>query len=419
MNFKKHSIKQLTSDLQNRKISVKEINTFGQDAFQAYECFDERVMQKQISESEIRIAQGKARPLEGIPVGIKDIINTEDYPTQMGSPIWKNFTPGNDARCVFNLKRNGAIIAGKTITAEFAVHALGKTLNPYDVKRNPGTSSSGSAVAVATGQLPCSIGTQTGGSIIRPASYCGVYGCKPSFGLIPRTGILKTCDTMDTVGFFVNYAEDLKIILDALRVSGNNYPISAMGVIDGKMRIAMTRAYQCGYKVGIVKTHTFEYAEPYAREELLRRGEVVELPKIMESCHDVHSVIYDKSLSHYFRNEYKQKTLVSPIMNEIIERGQKISYKKYIEALKAQETIIHAMDEMFNNYDILISLSTAGVAPLRDESEKPDPCLMWTMAHLPVVNVPRWHDSLPFGIQVIAKKYNDFLLFDYVGRMEI
>ncbi|MBI2030606.1 amidase, partial [Candidatus Kaiserbacteria bacterium] len=123
-----------------------------------------------------------------IPIAVKDMYNTYDFPTQMGSPLWKGFEPGNDARAVYHLKHQGAVIVGKTVTAEFAVHALDKTLNPWDVTKGPGTSSSGSAVAVALGIVPFATGTQTAGSIVRPSSFCGVYGCKPSFGTIPRTG---------------------------------------------------------------------------------------------------------------------------------------------------------------------------------------------------------------------------------------
>ena len=119
----------------------------------------------------------------------------------MGSTLWQNFTPGNNARVIDKLIHNGSVVIGKTVTAEFAVHELNKTKNPFDKNRTPGTSSSGSAVAVATGMVPFALGTQTAASIIRPASFCGVWGFKPSFGLVPRTGILKTTDSLDTVGF--------------------------------------------------------------------------------------------------------------------------------------------------------------------------------------------------------------------------
>ena len=157
-------------------------------------------------------------PLSFVPVGIKDIYNTERLPTEMGSSIYKNFFSGNDARVVTNLKREGCIIFCKTVTAEFAVHHPGPTKNAYSAKHICGTSSSGSAVAVSTGMLPFALGSQTAASTIRPAAYNGIYGYKPSFGVIPRTGILKTLDTLDHVTFFSRSSKDLKIIFDTLRV---------------------------------------------------------------------------------------------------------------------------------------------------------------------------------------------------------
>ncbi|MEK6857253.1 MAG: amidase, partial [Nanoarchaeota archaeon] len=156
----------------------------------------------------------------GIPVAIKDIFNTLDFPTQHGSSIRKGYTPGNDARVVFRLKQENGIIIGKTVTAEFGVHYPGPTVNPHDFKHSPGTSSSGSAAAVASFMVPLALGSQTAGSTLRPASYCGIYGFKPSFGLIPRTGMLKTTDTLDNVGLMARTIDDLELLFDVVRVSG-------------------------------------------------------------------------------------------------------------------------------------------------------------------------------------------------------
>jgi Asp-tRNA(Asn)/Glu-tRNA(Gln) amidotransferase A subunit family amidase len=342
----------------------------------------------------------------------------------MGSPIWKDFTPGNDARTVFYLKEAGAIIAGKTVTAEFAVHTLDKTLNPHDVTRTPGTSSSGSAVAIALGMVPVALGTQTAGSIVRPASFCGVYGCKPSFGLIPRTGILKTTDSLDTIGFFVSLAEDLERVFNILRVHGPNYPISNAALKDKQRQ---NKPDNRPWKVAVVKTHTWEYAEEYAREALMNWSErisvdaeielsFVDLPIIMKKSHTIHATIYNKTLSYYFQEEYKKRELVSPVMNELIEAGNNITVADYHTALKEQEVLIHVMDDFLQNYDIMISLSTAGEAPLRNVVEKPDPALMWTLAHLPVVSAPVFTSpsGMPFGLQISSRKYNDLLLFSFI-----
>lgn len=367
------------------------------------------------------------RLLEGIPVGVKDIYNTADFPTQMGSPLWKNFTPGNDARAVYHLKRQGANIVGKTVTAEFAVHALDKTLNPYDAAKTPGTSSSGSAVAVSLGMVPAATGTQTAGSIVRPASFCGVYGCKPSFGTIPRTGMLKTTDSLDQIGFLTIHQEDLRRLFDSMRVKGENYPISNGALCDSARQIKPAGR---PWRVGFARTHTWKHAPQYAKEavetfikNLAKEKDIeivdADLPASMQHAHETHQTIYDKSLAYYFKGEYKQSDFVSPIMNEIIARGNTTSAEAFNKALALQNKIIRDMDAYMQDFDVLVSLSTAGEAPLREVTELPDPALMWTLAHLPVVSVPQFKSpkGLPFGMQIIARKYNDYLLFAFLDGL--
>ncbi len=365
--------------------------------------------------------------LPHIPVGVKDIYNTHDFPTQMGSSLWKGFTPGNDARAVFNLKRQGGVVVGKTVTAEFAVHALEKTLNPWDITKTPGTSSSGSAVAVSLGQVPIATGTQTAGSIIRPASFCGVFGCKPSFGFIPRTGMLKTTDSLDTPGFFVIHQKDLRRGFDSMRISGKDYPVSDAALSD------VTRQQKHSgrpWRVCFVKTHTWHNTPKYAKEAMenfiqklsSQKGVVVseaKLPSQMEHAHEVHETIYNKALSYYFQHEYTQANQISPIMRELIDRGEKVSLADYNQAISSQTEMMYAMDTFLKDYDVLISLSTAGEAPPREIAELPDPALMWTLTHLPVVSVPQFTSpsGLPFGMQVVARKYNDYLLFDFLEHI--
>lgn len=369
------------------------------------------------------------RLLEHIPIGVKDIYNTYDFPTQMGSSLWKGFTPGNDARAVYNLKRQGAVVVGKTVTAEFAVHALEKTKNPWDVTRTPGTSSSGSAVAITLGQVPFATGTQTAGSIVRPASFCGIYGMKPSFGLIPRTGMLKTTDSLDTLGFFTTHEKDLRRGFDSMRINGKDYPISNAALLDSKRQ---EKSKDRPWRVGFVRTHTWESAPEYAKksiEEFIKtlsgaKGfEVVDanLPKGMERTHTVHETIYNKALSYYFQNEYKQAMQVSPVMNDLIKKGNVIPPSTYTQAIEDQMTLIYEMDNFFSGFDILISLSTAGNAPLREITELPDPALMWTLTHLPVVSVPQFSspNGLPFGMQVVARKYNDYLLLNFLEDLRL
>lgn len=434
------SISRILSDYSAGKLTPSDVAEICIDQYDRYEaecrawvCFDKNFLRGRAATLQNNLKCGSAhRPLEGIPVGIKDIFNTRDFPTQMGSPIWKNFTPGNDARVIYYLQAAGAFIPGKTVTAEFAVHTLGKTRNPHDISRTPGTSSSGSAVAVATGMVPAALGTQTAGSIVRPASFCGIYGCKPSFGLIPRTGVLKTTDSLDTIGFFVLHYEDLERMLEILRVHGTDYPISNSALTNKKRQ---TKTAGRPWKVAFVKTHTWEDAPSYAQnaltgwvEKMARIDDIrirnVDLPEIMTESHTVHSTIYDKTLSYYFREEFKKDTLVSPIMKDLIRHGNGISVKQYQNALVRQGAMCRAMESFFKDYDILLSLSTAGEAPLRNEVERPDPALMWTMTHLPVISAPVFTSpgGLPFGVQIVARKYNDRLLFgfcDYLRQMSL
>ncbi len=349
--------------------------------------------------------------LAGMPVGVKDVMNTKDMPTQMGSPIWNGFQPGNDARVVYNLRMADAVIMGKTVTAEFAVHTPGPTCNPHDQDYSPGTSSSGSAAAVACGMVPLALGTQTAGSIIRPASYCGVYGFKPSFGLIPRTAVLKTTDTLDTIGMFAQSVEDLELLFTTVRVKGRDHPVSSRmlrerGGHSGPWRIALI----CGPK--------WDYAEPYAQRAIFELAYSLDADVLtpgLYEVHDVHATIYDRTLAYYFREEFKQHTLVSPVMYEIVERGNRITLDQYKAALARQRELAASLDKLFENYDIILNLSTGGEAPLLGGTDRPDNCLIWTLCGVPAISVPvfKGPNGLPYGAQLVARRYADYQLLSF------
>ncbi len=362
--------------------------------------------------------------LAGIPIGIKDIFNTYNMPTSMGSPIWEGFMPGNDARVVSNLRREGANIFGKTVTAEFAVHNPGPTLNPYNEKFIAGTSSTGSAVAVATGMVPAAIGSQTAGSTIRPASYSGVYGYKPSFGCIPRTGVLKTLDTLDHVTCLTRSVCDLPIMFDVMRVKGMNYPY----VYDNFDSINLKE--KSTWKLALVKTPVWSNIQTYAKEKIVTwiKGlsklnievSFVNLPKEFDQSHDVHNVIYNKALSYYFREEYETKpNLISDIMKTMIENGKKINLKNYIQCIDKQNQLSTILENFLSDYDIAISPSTSGEAPYLGVEEKTDPCLIWSLCRVPSVHLPLFKgpNKLPFGVQCISKRYNDYLLFKFLNYL--
>lgn len=392
----------------------------------AWEIFSADFLKQQALLADKRLTAGEmVRPLEAVPFGIKDIFNTANFPTQMGSLLWKGFTPGNDARVVFNARELGALIPGKTTTAEFAVHALSKTLNPYSAEHTPGTSSSGSAVAVATGMVPVSLGTQTAGSIIRPASFCGVYGMKPSFGLLPRTGMLKTTDSLDTIGFFCAHQTDLRRVLDGLRVRGGNYPI-----VQAKVDAYAPKPKQVPWRIAFIKTHIWDGAELYVKTALqdwlaqLGKGNDIELveieqPAALNAAHSVHSVIYDKALAYYFKGEFQRRELISSIMYEHISRGNEVSLEEYLAALDSQAKMAEEMDTLLSDFDAFVSISTSSAAPLRDQAELPDPSLIWNLTYLPTVAVPLFKSpaGLPFGLQIGARRYNDYRLLDFLDEL--
>ena len=433
--FLQYSVPELIEKVKNHKLSHSDLIN---ETISAVSKFEKQSLAWEVFESSKLIQASKAAKLsfqdrgnpialEGIPFGVKDIFNTIEYTTQMGSVLWKGFTPGNNARVVDSLTNKGGVVAGKTVTAEFAVHHLNRTLNPHDNSKTPGTSSSGSAAAVACGMVPFALATQTAGSIMRPASFCGIWGFKPSFGLIPRTGILKTTDTLDTVGFLSAYGLSMRYILDLIRVKGPNYPFVFKN-IDEKLRLNMPKNQ---WNVAFIKTHVWDGARDYTKDsinkfvtKLDKKNHInvtkLEWPSSLEKAHQVHEIIYSKSLSYYFQNEVKNGVSdISPIMQEMIERGLEISFDAFKQALIDQQKIIAEVDKLLSPFDVGISISTSSSAPERGCLELQDPSLIWTMAHIPAVSAPKFRcpEGMPFGVQLISKKWNDYVLLDFIEEL--
>ena len=428
-NLCKLTATEMINKIRNREVSVTELIKSHIERIEkteprilAWTYLDKDSALKQAKEIDNKIVYGKVGKLCGIPVGIKDVFNTFDMPNEMGSPIWKDYTPGNDARVVFVIREEDAVIPGKTVTAEFAVHAEGKTFNPHNKEFSPGTSSSGSAAAVASYMVPVALGTQTGGSIIKPASYNGIYGMKPSFGLIPRTGVLKTTDTLDTIGFFSRSIEDLRLMLDITRVKGDDYPLVKKYLEDESRQKSRNI-----WKIALVKSHLWNYAEEYAKNALLNfaeklkenkniKIEEVNLPDGFENIHDIHTLIYDKTLSYYFNKEYSDNMdKLSNIIKDIIARGNKISSEQYKNALRKQIELSSKLDEFFENYDIILTLSTSAHAPKKGESENLDTSWIWTFCGNPSISLPVFKapNNMPFGAQIVSRKYSDYLLLNF------
>jgi Asp-tRNA(Asn)/Glu-tRNA(Gln) amidotransferase A subunit family amidase len=426
------SATELIELVRGRKVSAREALESHFERIEALEeglgawaFLNKAVALKSAADIDKRLSAGDFKgSLYGLPVGIKDIFNTFDMPTGMGSPQWQNFMPGNDARAVHYLRINGAVFPGKTVTAEFAVHAPGKTVNPHNHEYSPGTSSSGSAAAVAAYMVPVSIGTQTAGSIVRPASYCGIYGFKPSFGLIPRTGVLKTADTLDTIGMFARTTQDLKLIFDIMRVHGENFPISHRALSDRSRQENGNRPW----KVALVPALTKNFSEPYALEQFSGFAEKIskdkqvrlenaDLPPEFDKARDLHALIYEKSLSYYFQKEFGNTKFISNIIYKMISNGKKISADEYISALEKQNNLYRTIDAYFENFDAILTLSTQGIAPKLNDNDKPDTCLIWTLCGLPVISMPAFKGpgGMPFGLQIVGRRYNDYLVLKLAG----
>lgn len=363
--------------------------------------------------------------LAGIPVGVKDVFNTIAMPTQMGSFTWQGFQPGNDARVVFALRQEGAVFPGKTATAEFAVHTPGPTHNPHRQGFMPGTSSSGSAAAVASYMVPVSLGTQTAGSTLRPASYCGVYGFKPSFGLLPRTGILMTADTLDQVGLLARSVDDIELMFNTLRVRGKNYPLVYRNIDQAVVRSPRR------FRVAAIEHPQWNKAEDYAKKALDRlvawmgrRKKFcvswVKLPPVFDRVHQLHERIYDKCLWYYFQKEMRRPKKVSRVFKEMIEKGEQISVDQYRQDLVAQERVRRRLARWLGDYDVAITLTTGGEAMKGLSTvDRPDACLIFTLCGVPTMSLPIFTGptGLPFGLQVVARKYSDYLLLDFVKRL--
>ena len=355
----------------------------------------------------------------GIPFGVKDVFNTKYLKTEFGSILFKDFLPGNNARVVDIIEEKQGIIFCKTTTAEFAVHHFPekKTLNPFNSNHITGTSSAGSAVAVACGALPVTLATQTAGSIIRPASFCGVIGFKPSFGALDRTGVLKTTDTLDTVGLFASDIYNLKKIFVNLIQHSSQYPYSKNFFLKKKInKIKINFEHYKNYDYVVKKDFDYFCSRYLKKFEIINTANFNFINKV----HENHDNIYCKSLSYYFSSLKKRRNKISQIMTTMIEKGNKISKKKYLESLLAQQYLTKKFDSMMKDYDFLITPSTASVAPKIGENEKTDTSLIWTFFGVPAISLPIFYDEktkLPFGLQIISSRYNDFFILNFCERI--
>lgn len=348
-------------------------------------------------------------PLAGVPIGVKDIIDTADLPTEMGSPIYRGHRPVADAACVAQVRAAGAVILGKTVTAEFAGMTPGATTNPHDPTHTPGGSSSGSGAAVADFMVPAAFGTQTGGSVLRPAAYCGTVGYKPSFGTVNRAGVKPAAESLDTVGLLTRSIEDAELIAT---------------VLTGRPA-APTPLLAMPPRIGLCRTPLWPIAEAATRDaveqaaaRLAEAGAAVSevtLPEDFAALSEAREVINCYERARVMAYEWQHhRDLISERLGAAIERGFATPADAHVAALRRAEGCRAKLGTVFAAVDVLLAPCVLGEAPagLATTGDHRFQGL-WTLLHVPTMTLPthRGPQGLPVGIQLVAPLYADARLF--------
>ncbi len=388
------------------------------DCLARIEARDSAVGAWQLLNPEAAIAEARARdretprgPLHGVPIGVKDIIDTTGMLTEYGSVIYRGHRPAVDAACVARARSAGAVILGKTVTTEFATYQPAKTTNPRNTTHTPGGSSSGSAAAVADCMAPLALGSQTVGSVIRPASYCGVVGFKASYGRFGLTGVKELARGLDTLGFFARSVEDIALFTAAI----GTRPPPDVGKVEADL--------PC--RIGLVRTPQWSLAQRESQEAVEaaaaalaaagHRVADIDLPSNFEGLIDVHQTVFVyravRALADEWRNHRHQ---LGEKLHALLEEGEACSTKRYRDAETKAQQCRAALDAVFSDVDLLLTPSAQGEAPAGLESTG-DPIFnrMWTLLHVPCVTLPGYRGplGLPVGIQFIgARGCDDALL---------
>jgi Asp-tRNA(Asn)/Glu-tRNA(Gln) amidotransferase A subunit family amidase len=369
---------------------------------QAFEALDVPAAQRRAAEAGARLA---TLPLRGLPVGVKDIIDTVDFPTAYGTPIYAGHRPLWDAAVVSMLRRAGGIVIGKTVTTPFAYLDPSKTRNPRNPQHTPGGSSSGSAAAVAAGMVPIALGTQTGGSIIRPAAYCGVAGFKPSFRLVPTSGIKCFSWSLDTAGVFAASVADAAF---------------AAAAITGRA-LAIDRDQLEPPRVGLVRTAEWANASKDMREAIEQAARAAEakgarlteiiLPAIFDEAEAAFAAVmgFEGWRAYAFEYDHHHDRL-PPVLRGLLERAGEVTPKAYDEARRVTKRARRELREVMADVDVLLTPSAATAAPAGLEFlGAPGFNRLWTLMGGPCINVPGLIDAagLPLGLQIIGRFARD------------
>lgn len=360
-------------------------------------------------------------PLHGVPVGVKDIFDTLDYPTEYGTPMHAGRKTVEDATAVARLREAGAIVLGKTVTAEFAVLSPGKTTNPHDAARTPGGSSSGSAAAVAASMIPLALGTQTNGSVIRPASYCGVVGYKPTFGLISRHRVLRTSRNLDQVGLFA------RTLADAALMAETMIGFDARDV-DTALRPHPDLLAKCGEeppmppRFAFVKGPAWKDCDAATHEafgELVDalgdRIEEVEIGSVYDEVFAWQRIVMEtdiaKNLGHYAD---RADSTMSDILRGLIERGRQVHAVDYSLGLDRMAMFAKGFDGLMQDFDAILTPAATGEAPLGLGSTGNPACAtLASFTGMPAITLPvlQGEAGMPLGVQLISRRHDDGRLF--------
>ena len=379
----------------------------------AWAHLDKEYALKQARElDDIRMRGRPMGSLHGIPVGLKDIIDTREFPTERGTEIFKNRQPDSDATLVNRLLEEGAVILGKTVTTELAFMHPANTANPHNPVHSPGGSSSGSAAAVAGFHAPLAIGTQTNGSVIRPASFCGTYGFKPSRGVVSRNGVLQTSISLDQVGVFGRTLEDVALLSDAIAsydpLDEKSFPRHRPHMLEGAHKKIDVEPDIAWFDLPFSDRLSQDSKDGF--DELLsalgERVTRIEAPENFTGLVETQRIIHEYEICLHQADVFDtQWDKISDTLKPAIERGRKISADEYKHALDVMGQTESFLAEFFMDYDAIVTPSSTGEAPLITEGTG-DPifCTLWTLAGLPSINLPLMVGSngLPIGVQLVG-----------------
>ena len=370
---------------------------------------------------------GSDQVLNGIPVGIKDIFDTSDMPTENGTVAHTGRRPATDAAVVKLLREAGAVIMGKTVTAELAVYTPGKTKNPHDLTRTPGGSSSGSAAAVAAGMVPLAVGTQTNGSVIRPASYCGVVGFKPTFGTIPRTGILRQAPSLDQVGVFARNVIDsallASVIMNPDEQYGDTLPLTGIDIPQ------VRQGFSNDPDLAFIRTPVWDEATTPTRNSCLgyvrRIGSginEIELPSICKQAVSCHRTIMLCEMAHHYDKLYTDnRDKISPMLISMLDEGKQVSLARYLDAKNLLTEIAGAVDNTLKDFDAVLTPATPAEAPEGLASTgSPVFCTVWSLSGVPALSLPvlSGEAGMPLGLQLVSTRGSDTRLLRVAQWLE-